>query len=364
MEGKAKKQTPSQQQIATHLGVSQGLVSMVLNGRSKGINETTYRRIWDHAVAVGYAPKGMRMEGAGVSAPPTQVGFILRAGLTLYTQSNFFSHVQHGLHSFLEAQSQSSLFLGTETTLLENGFRNLKQLREQLLGVVIMGQVELSFLKKVRELVPRLVTVSASYPGFCHSVLNNEAQAIDLLVNHLVSLGHRSFAWIGGNRKLERHGQRFAAFERALEHHRCGFVSETITGTEEADRKEGRVVASRLLERFDRENIPTAWVAYNGLMARGAANYLVSQQVRIPEDVSLAAVDGTRVCEEEEPALTGAFTDPERMGAVAGEVLLRATGDPEEVFTESVLPAVLNIRSSSAPARFLARTPRGTDVFR
>jgi DNA-binding LacI/PurR family transcriptional regulator len=34
------------------------------------------------------------------------------------------------------------------------------------------------------------VAVSASYPGFCHSVLSNEVQAVELLVEHLLSLGH------------------------------------------------------------------------------------------------------------------------------------------------------------------------------
>lgn len=349
MESHSRKGKPSQQQIAAHLGVSQALVSMVLNGRNKGINPETYRRIWDHAVAVGYTPKGMRLQSPR-STHRRQVGFILRAGLTLYTQSNYFSHIQQGLHSYLEDRGHSSLFLGTETTISANDFRSIRQVRDQLAGIIIMGQVEIDFLKKVRALLPRLVLVSASYPGYCHSIVNNEQQAVDLLVGHLYALGHRKFAWLGGNRRLVRHEQRFNALQRALRQVGCECLPETVTVTDEADRREGRVVAARLLERFGGEQLPTAWIAYNGLMARGAANYLLPRQIRIPEEISLAAIDGTRVCEEEDPGLTGAFADPAQMGAAAGEVLLQATGCPDEVFTERMLPATLTVRASTGPA--------------
>ncbi len=39
----------SQTRLAKDLGVSQGLVSMVLNGRRENISPETYQRIWDHA---------------------------------------------------------------------------------------------------------------------------------------------------------------------------------------------------------------------------------------------------------------------------------------------------------------------------
>ncbi len=350
----------SQQRIARELGVSQALVSMVLNGRSKGIARETYRRIWDYAVGVGYRPKGMRMRGEGSSPRRSLVGFILRSRLTLYTQSNFFSHVQHGLHAFLEERGLSSFFLGTENTLAEKGWESLNPMREQLHGVVVMGQVDLGFLRGLRRLFPRVVTVSASYPGTCHSVLNNESQAADLLVSHLVELGHRSFAWIGlcEHKKRERHRQRLAAFRDAVDRHGVTCRPESEALVDGGDRMEGRSAARQLLEKFERERMPTAWVAYNGLMARGAANFLLSRQVSVPGEVSLAAIDGTRVCDEEEPTLTGAFTDPEEMGAMAGRILLEATGTPDEVFTDVVLPALLTPRGSTAAASAEFQTVR------
>jgi len=78
---KKKREGISQQGIARDLGISQALVSLVLNGKRENISEDSYRRIWEHAVKIGYRPKGMQPQGGHLTA--TNVGIILRAGLRL-----------------------------------------------------------------------------------------------------------------------------------------------------------------------------------------------------------------------------------------------------------------------------------------
>ena len=72
----------SQTQLARELGISQALVSLVLNGRKAGINAETYERVWSHATKRGYHPKGMHLP-ASPAAQPRQVAVILRAPLRL-----------------------------------------------------------------------------------------------------------------------------------------------------------------------------------------------------------------------------------------------------------------------------------------
>ena len=186
-----RKESVSQQRIAHDLGVSQALVSMVLNGMRQNISADSYRRIWDHALKIGYRPKGMQLNGDG--ALVTNVGFILRSGLRLHTQSSFFSHVQHGLHTGLLTRGYHSVFLGSEDDL---GVRTVQQkLREnQVFGLAVLGQVDVKFLQAIKAVQPNLVAVSVSYPGICHSVMANEEQALSFLVEHLTELGHRRVA--------------------------------------------------------------------------------------------------------------------------------------------------------------------------
>src|SRR5947209_4155515 len=134
----------SQQKIAKDLGVSQALVSLVLNGKRENISEESYQRIWKYAIKRGYRPKGMQVNGNGSRS--NTVGFILRAGLRLYTQSNFFSHVQHGLHMALQERGYHTAFLGAEDHLPHQSLQQKVQ-RENLFGVVILEQVQETFGK-------------------------------------------------------------------------------------------------------------------------------------------------------------------------------------------------------------------------
>jgi LacI family transcriptional regulator, galactose operon repressor len=342
-----KKESVSQQRIAHDLGVSQALVSMVLNGKRENISEDSYQRIWDHALKIGYRPKGMQLNGNG--GLTTNVGFILRSGLRLHTQSNFFSHVQHGLHTGLLVRGYHSVFLGSEDDL---GVRTVQQkLRQnQVFGLAVLGQVDEKFLKAIQAVQPNLVTVSASYPGLCHSVMPNEKQALNLLVEHLTELGHRQFAWIGGDKGMNYNLRRHAGLMEALNQHSLKLADKFTVDVDSGDRLGGWEAAEVMLSQISRKSFPTAWICANGLMARGVINCLAQSAWRVPEDISVVATDATRVCEEEHPQITGAHADPEKIGVTAAELLLRRVESDDESLMDVVLPSHLTVRETSAKA--------------
>ena len=345
-----KKTRVSQQQIARDLGLSQTLVSMVLNGRKQGVSEASYQKIWDHARQSGYRPKGMAADMLPAAKTTKSVGLILRAGVTLYSQSPFFGHVQHGLHDLLAENGISLVFLGTENQLDVKELKALYNDRHAFLGSVVVGEVARSFLYALKTLDPRIVVVSAQYPGLCHSVVSNEEQAAELVVQHLLDLGHRDFAWLGGNRGMQRSQRRLEAVTSALRVHDIAIEPKFCIELDGADRNEGRLAADAILQAAGSGKMPTAWICFNGTMARGTVNQLLQNGIRIPADVSVAALDRTRVCEEEHPTLTGANTVPELIGRVAGECLLRPDGELTDRFTDTVLASDLVVRESTGPA--------------
>jgi len=338
----------SQQKIAKALGVSQALVSLVLNGKRENISRVTYERIWNHALKLGYRPKGMQANGNHLTT--RNVGFILRAGLRLHTQGNFFSHVQHGLHTGLLEHGYHSVFLGSEDDL---GVRELQQkLRENhLFGVALLGQVQEKFLRAVKSAQENLVSISYSFPGLCHSVMPNEAQAVQQLVEYLVKLGHREFAWLGGDKELHYNIRRREALLNALQPHGFKLPPQFRVELDTGDRLAGWHAAEILAERIGRKEFPTAWICANGSMARGAVNFLTQKGWRVPGQISLVAVDATRVCEEEHPQITGAHVDPEKMGDKASELLLRQTQGMDNSFVDVILQTQLTIRETSAAAK-------------
>jgi len=335
----------SQQRIARDLGVSQALVSLVLNGKRENISEDSYQRIWKYAIKRGYRPKGMQANGNGLAG--NNVGFVLRSGLRLYTQSNFFSHIQHGLHTALQERAYNSVFLGAEDTLSCQSLKEELQQRK-LFGLVIMGQLDEGFVRSLKAVQQNVVAVSATYPGLCHSVMPNERQALELLVGHLAELGHTEVAWLGGNKQLRQNLTRRTALVEALRQRGLNLAEEFAVDLADGDRLAGRRAAEILLERSSRGCLPAAWVCLNGLMARGAINYLTQKGWGVPDQISVVAVDATRVCVEEHPQITGANADPEKMGAKAAELLLQAAQQKDDTLMDLILPAQLTVRETSA----------------
>ncbi len=329
------KNKVTQTSLARDLGLSQAMISKVLNGVRHRVDPATYERIWAHALRQGYHGKGITPHAPLAAAGSRQIGVVLRAGLQPFVQSNFFSHVQNGLHQTLQEDGFSTVVLGAEDAM---DFDSIGPLPA---GLVVLGAIKPGFLRQLRQSTKRIVAVNGNYPGLCHSVLPNETQSLELLVEHLAGLGHRRFGWIGGMPEYPSHATRFAALQAALTARGIPEVTRqhSVVIPYGTDRQEGRDAVLELMRRPGAK--PSAIICFNGVMARGAANALLQHSWKLPQDVSLAAVDATRVSIEEIPHITCASANPEQLGRAAAELLLASTGEDVENYHNVILAAQL-----------------------
>jgi LacI family transcriptional regulator len=340
-----KERAISQLQIAKNLGVSQAVVSHVLNGKRRHTSSECYERIWQYAIKKGYRPKGMQAAAAHSSA--INVGLVLRAGLRPYSRSNYFNHVEHGLHMGLLDHGYYTVFLGSEDDLRTTDLRN-KFKPVSFFGVVTLGEIKSDFLKSLKAWQNNVVSIGATYPGQCQSVLPNDPQSMQLLSDHLTGLGHQRFAWIGGNKRLGHNTTRREAFIEKLKAKGVKLQAKDTVETEGGDRLDGWKATETMLQRISPRRYPTAWVCVNGLVARGVINCLMQNGWRVPEQISVVAVDATSVVDEERPQITGAHSDAEEMGRVAAELLLKAGQRPEHNLADIMVSAKLTVRETSA----------------
>lgn len=348
----------SQQEIARELGVSQALVSMVLNGRRSGISDASYNKIWEFARAHGYTPRGMNVDIArnNEDAPRT-VGYILRAPLQLATKSNFFNYVHQGLHTAVSAADMRTVFLGSELDLDPKQLVRQIDSQSSLIGLVVMGEVEQPFIDTLLESRKPIVYASARYPGRCHSVISNQVQSADQIVEHLEDLGHKTFAWLGGDLSRSRHNDRKNAIVAALARHGHELHPRAQVDIGDSDRIEGYSAAKQIYTTL-KNDLPTAWIGMTGLSARGAINFLLQQGIEVGRDISVATFDQTRVCTEENPTITGAFALPDKVGEEAGRILIAASQDRDFPLHEVTLPSFIETRESTGkPVRHRVRKP-------
>lgn len=338
----------SQTQIAKELGYSQALVSMVLNGRKQGISEEAYKRIWDFATSNGYSPRGMNIDSARETGNAPTVGYILRSPLKLAKKTNFFSHVHQGLYDYLDEHQIKTVFLGAEDNIDIDQLPNLGIFSNSVKGIAILGEVRPDFLEGVRRIGLPIVYISARATGRCHSVLANEDESASLLVDHLVELGHTRFAWLGGDKHLGRHKDRYRGIVQSLEGHSLTMDPRFEARMKTGDRMDG-LEAAKLIMDASEGKPPTAWICLNGLMARGAMSHLFQNGYQVPRDISITAIDMTNVCIEEKPMITCASAVPENIGSEAGRLLMESIKGNIKALTDVTLPAEFRNLDSTGP---------------
>lgn len=312
----------SQQSIARDLGVSQALVSLTLNGQKERISPETYKRIWDYAIQAGYQPKGIRLENSPHESRTRQIGVILRAGINLHSQGSYFSHVLHGLNSALLELGYTTALLGSEGDTPPAKLAPFFGPTHAIRAVVLLGEVSSPFLQSLRELTSTIVAVSARHPGLCHSVVGNEPQALDSLVDHLQQLGHSRIGWLGGNAGLARHEKRYHAFKTSLAASGLKHYPRYDVKRPEGDRSEGAEAMISLLPHRPRRDFPTAFVTYNIHMAIGATRALQREGLHVPADFSIVAADFSEAADRFTPQITAAGCDPVELGRSAANLAL------------------------------------------
>jgi DNA-binding LacI/PurR family transcriptional regulator len=316
--------------IATTAGVSVSTVSKVLNGRSDVAPETRERvgqLLRRHGYQVGTRPgtgvvdlligpgspwADELIRGAVTAAAETEISVIV----TRVTSPSEFARWLKIATARGTLGALSVLFLPDESTLR-------RMTAAQVPLVVIDPQTETG--EGVR------------------SVSTTNWRGGVLAARHLIELGHRRIAAIGGPDELWSCRARLDGYRSELR--RAGLpVSDDLVRCDELSAVGGRRQAGVLLRLADR---PTAIVAGNDAQAFGVLQALAAQGLRAPVDVSVTGFNDGPVATWATPPLTTVRQPLAAMAATAFWMLTRPeTGDqPRHLELETTLV----VRDSTAP---------------
>lgn len=181
---------------------------------------------------------------------------------------------------------------------------------------------------------------------FCRQFVNVETDdlaASGAVTRHLISLGHRQIAFLAGPSHSPWAQERIEGYRRGLRE--AGIpVEDRLIFHAGSTVEEGAAAALQFIQ----ENPgATAIQAVNDLVAIGAADALLNQGVRIPQDLSMAGFGNVLVSEFFRVPLTTVRQPKLRLGSVAMELMQKLLdGDrPEPVR----IPAELTVRASTGP---------------
>ena len=162
---------------------------------------------------------------------------------------------------------------------------------------------------------------------------------------HLLQLGHKRIAMIGGREDLQCSSAREDGYISALR--RAGIAADpALMVPGDFSIEAGEAATRKLLDLPER---PTAIFTGNDGQAMGAYRAARSAGLRIPEDLSIIGFDDIPAAEWIEPGLTTIRQPVVQMAETAMRALLRHLDGDEELPQRIELGTELVVRGSTAP---------------
>ncbi|WP_420118317.1 LacI family DNA-binding transcriptional regulator [Micromonospora sp.] len=192
-------------------------------------------------------------------------------------------------------------------------------LAKQVDGVLLCSpRMSNGLIEQVSREVP-VVVINRQVTGL-PCVMMDVGQGARAAIEHLLGLGHRRIALLGGPRGSWTHQQMRRAAGAAA---RSGGAELTVLGPNPPTETGGGELAPRV-----RDSGVTAVLAYNDLMAIGLIEGLDQLGIRVPQDVSVVGVDDIALSRLTRPKLTTVATPTAAAGRTAVDMLLQHDSDP------------------------------------
>jgi LacI family transcriptional regulator len=168
----------------------------------------------------------------------------------------------------------------------------------------------------------------------CTAVCSNNIQGIEDLVRHIYSKGHRKIAYIHGQSDAYVTKERLASFYRTMESLGLEVPDEYI---ETADYIEITKSAACTKKLLGLQNPPTCILYPDDTALLGGMNVIKQMELQIPNDISIAGYDGSRMSQLLYPSITTIKQDAERIGVEAAKRLIGNIEKPKIALVERVI---------------------------
>jgi DNA-binding LacI/PurR family transcriptional regulator len=322
---------PTLQDIATAAGVSTGLASLVLRGRS-GPSATTAARVIEVADRLGYRANRTASQ---LASRRTHL-----LGVTLTPGNPYHGELVEEIQALADAHGYGVVLAAVTRTHDE----------QRSVEILVDSNCEALVLLGPKLPPETLVQAIGGVPTVCIGrpldvpavdvVRSADVKAMKLLVDHLVGLGHTHIAHVDGG-DLYLPAERVRGYRRAMKVH--GLPPLVIPGGETW------VAGTRAGADVMRHSELTAVIAYNDQCAIGLADHFERNGLRVPEDMSVTGFDDDPLAGLAQINLTTINPSQLDQARLAVErAVARAEGDRSQRIIQ-VAEAHLTIRGSTGP---------------
>ena len=322
--------------VAAGAGISYTTVSHVVNG-TRPVSDPVRSKVEAAIAELGYVPSGV--------ARSLRVRATGTLGLLVPNASNpYFAELARGIEDHAERNGYSVILCNSDDDT-DKQLRYLRVLLERRIDGLIVATVasDAAFAEALANLRVPLVLVDRSLDGVSADQLRvDHEQGAYLATRHLLELGHRRIACIGGPASTQVAQLRAAGYRRALDE--AGIEARAVVDCPFTS-PAGHAAAQALLAGEQR---PTAIFAGNDMIALGVLRAAAERQLQVPQQLSVVGFDDIEVSRYLHPALT---TVGQCIGALGEQVaarLLERIRTPGLAVAQRLIEPILVLRESSA----------------
>jgi LacI family transcriptional regulator len=331
-------------EVAQYAGVSVATVSRVVN-KSGYVSVDLQERVRHAMLELNYKPSAL---ARSLRRQQSQTVGVLLPQL----DQPFFSALAFAVEKRLFASDYRSLVCSSEESREKEDAYIDMLLRQRVDGVVLAptGYSAENVHRLLDGKIP-VALVDRDLPQVqVNRVLTTNFDGAVGGIRHLVELGHRDIALVGGSTHSEAVNHRLEGAKHAM--NEAGLVINpdwlVIGGV---SRFEDGYSAGRQLLSFKLEHRPTAVFALADVMAIGVMHAASEAGLSLPQDLSIMGFDDVPAAKYIIPELTTVAQPIYDMGEAAAATLIRHMQDSSLPLETIQLPTKLIVRKSTAPLR-------------
>lgn len=324
--------------VASHLGLTPGTVSAVLNNSpaARYIPERTRQRILNAARELNYRPN--------FQARSLRVRRNFTIGVIAEEIGDAYGGVIiNGIEAILSEQKYSFF-----TVAHHHDPKRLQTYSELLFARGIEGLITIDTSIDEPPILPTVAVAGHQTVENVTNIVLDHRRAAQLALGHLRELGHSRIAFLKGQEKSSDSVTRWAAIEEVASDFEIAIQPGLVLQLEglEFSPGLGHPYGRTLLAR----GVPfTALFAYNDISAVGAMRAFQEAGRQIPGDISIVGFDDVSVASFSIPPLTTVHQPLFEMGRIAAQTLIQRIEGPDTVTPEIVVEPRLVVRASTAP---------------
>jgi DNA-binding LacI/PurR family transcriptional regulator len=338
--------------IAVRAGVSRSTVSFVLNDKhdAMGVNENTRRRVLQVADELGYRRNALARSIVTGKFPV--FGFLVWGSMLEFEVA---ARVMNGAMDEAEVHNYTVQVMRLFRENDEEVIRRCVEMRPTgVMGIYAPTEILVHLRQEMSRFhIPVMVLDSTiGLPGMS-SIVSDDILGCHQAIEHLVSLGHRRIAFIGGSPETVAGSMRIQGYTRAMEEHGL----PVLPGYLENGYWEAASVEQATRRLFQETEVPpTAVFCADDKTALVACRVIRQLGWRIPEQVSVIGFADLSMSFYSDPPLTTVSQPFHEIGRQAVRRLLTLAQEGEPPLTDAGgspyqerLPTTLIVRQSTAP---------------